>query len=174
MGNRAVIITDKIDMGLYLHWHGSPEQVQAFLSYCQLMKFCPPEWDCYGWAQLAKVIGNSIDRNRRSRGMSIGLFPISAPQKKPGQSLPFPQISPQLTSDWIDALSPGDNGIYVIRDWEIIQHLDVSQSDDPVSPETLLMLLKEINEYQTYHLPEEELVQYVREREAAHGQSFPA
>lgn len=83
MGNRAVIITESADMGLYLHWDGSPDQVQAFLSFCELMGYRSPETDGYGWAQLAKVIGNYIDENKRSRGLSIGLFSIRSPQHSP-------------------------------------------------------------------------------------------
>lgn len=65
MGNRAVITTSQskdvqtsIDIGVYLHWNGGRDSVEAFLSYCKLRGFRPPERDCYGWARLCQVIGN--------------------------------------------------------------------------------------------------------------------
>lgn len=43
MGNRAVITTSKstdiknsTDIGIYLHWNGGRDSVQAFLKYCEL------------------------------------------------------------------------------------------------------------------------------------------
>lgn len=169
MGNRAVIITEAADMGLYLHWEGSPEQVQAFLSFCHMMEYRPPEQDEYGWAQLAKVIGNYIDQNQRSHGLSIGLFPITSPRNSP-QNLPVnavvkeasageslhSRISPELLA----SLSPGDNGVYVIRQWEIILHVGGYSQDEPMMPCELLAWLKDINDCQPYHLPEKELKEY--------------
>lgn len=43
MGNRAVITTSKApdvsgakDLGIYLHWNGGRDSVEAFLKYCVL------------------------------------------------------------------------------------------------------------------------------------------
>lgn len=207
MGNRAVIITEDVDMGLYLHWDGSPYQVQAFLSFCDLMDYRPPETDNYGWAQLAKVIGNYIDGNTRSRGLSIGLFPIQTPMDSPEKSMVNPVVngfippengapadspknSPQfglfppenppsplekpgfrLSPEQISSISPGDNGIYVIRRWEIIHHIDGYEDDEALTASLLLTMLEDINNSQPFHLPERELEAYVRKMERAHGET---
>ena len=71
MGNRAVITIAHRDMsgniikrvkdtdiGVYLHWNGGYDSVNAFLTYCDIKGYRPPESDCYGWARLCQVIGN--------------------------------------------------------------------------------------------------------------------
>ena len=100
MGNRAVITTRKAGfnpansdaMGVYLHWNGGRDSVEAFLAYCKLKKFRSPEHDNYGWARLCQVIGNYF-----GGGLSIG-------------------IGPCCTLD-CDNL---DNGTYIIANWEIV------------------------------------------------------
>ena len=58
MGNRAVITTisaepkDSTAIGCYIHWNGGRDSVEAFLTYCKLKGYRPPETDCYGWARL--------------------------------------------------------------------------------------------------------------------------
>ena len=176
MGNRAVIITESADMGLYLHWDGSPNQVQAFLSFCELMGYRSPETDGYGWAQLAKVIGNYIDENKRSRGLSIGLFSIRSPQHSPKNTAEFraenDSLRPKggtslLSPEQIAAISPGDNGIYIIRQWKILQHLDCYQENELLPPSALLAWLEDINDCQPYQLPKEELEAYVQKKAGA-------
>jgi len=54
MGNRAVITLDK-RIGIYLHWNGGRDSVEAFLKYCELKGH---RTDSYGLARLAQVIGN--------------------------------------------------------------------------------------------------------------------
>ena len=100
MGNRAVITTRKAGVnpansdatGVYLHWNGGRDSVEAFLAYCKLKQFRSPENDNYGWARLCQVIGNYF-----GGGLSIG-------------------IGPCCTLD-CDNL---DNGTYIIADWEIV------------------------------------------------------
>ena len=65
MGNRAVITTstdinvsESNDIGVYLHWNGGRDSVEAFLLYCKLKGYRTPEYDNYGWARLCQVIGN--------------------------------------------------------------------------------------------------------------------
>lgn len=65
MGNRAVITASKDkdiqnsnDIGVYLHWNGGRDSVEAFLTYCKLRKFRAPDKDNYGWARLCQVISN--------------------------------------------------------------------------------------------------------------------
>lgn len=93
MGNRAVIRTEKNDIGVYLHWHGGRDSVEAFLAYCKMKRFRVPENDNYGWAYLCQVICNFFN----GTGLSVGI-------------------------DKVDCLDcdNGDNGVYIIKNWEII------------------------------------------------------
>lgn len=92
MGNRAVITTEQKQIGVYLHWNGGRDSVQAFLLYCKLRGFRAPENDCYGWARLCQVIGNYFGGD-----LSLGV-------------------------DKYDRLDTdnGDNGVYIIKDWGIV------------------------------------------------------
>lgn len=99
MGNRAVITTSKstdiensTDIGIYLHWNGGRDSVQAFLKYCELKGYRSPEKDNYGWARLCQVIGNFFGGE-----LSIGIDSCCS-----------------LDCDnW-------DNGVYIIKDWKIV------------------------------------------------------
>lgn len=99
MGNRAVITTQQgwtckeNNLGLYLHWNGGRDSVEAFLTYCKLHGYRPPESDNYGWASLATVISNFFGND----GLSIGLDIVNR----------------------LDCKN-GDNGVYVIKNWEIV------------------------------------------------------
>lgn len=96
MGNRAVITTrenfDNNGVGVYLHWNGGRDSVEAFLKYMRLRGFRAPSDDCYGWARLCQVIGNYL-----GGGLSIGVDTVN-----------------HLDMDnW-------DNGVYIIDDWDIV------------------------------------------------------
>lgn len=97
MGNRAVITTEARDLGVYLHWNGGRDSVEAFLKYCDLRGFRPPDSDEYGWARLCQVIANFMGAS----GLSVG-------------------ISRYTTDKQMD---PGDNGVYVTRGWEVVDHV---------------------------------------------------
>lgn len=94
MGNRAVITTsnNSNEIGVYLHWNGGRDSVQAFLKYCKLKGYRPPEYDDYGWARLCQVIGNFFGGST-----SIGIN----------------------TCRCLDC-NNGDNGVYIIKGWEIV------------------------------------------------------
>lgn len=92
MGNRAVITTPSKEIGVYLHWNGGRDSVEAFLTYCNLKGYRSPEGDCYGWARLCQVIGNFFGGDT-----SIGI-----------------DLYDRLDTDnW-------DNGVYIIKGWEIV------------------------------------------------------
>ncbi len=102
MGNRAVITTSTAldvsksqDLGLYLHWNGGRDSVEAFLKYCELQGFRSPDKSCYGWARLAQVIGNFFGTS--GGGLSVGIDRCC-----------------NLDCD------NGDNGVYVISGWAIV------------------------------------------------------
>lgn len=96
MGNRAVITTkenfENNGVGVYLHWNGDRDSVEAFLTYCQFKGYREPENDCYGWARLCQVIGNYFGGSS-----SIGIDNIT-----------------NLDADNYD------NGTYLIENWKIV------------------------------------------------------
>lgn len=97
MGNRAIIKTAGGHIGLYLHWNGGRDSVEAFLKYCDLRGFRSPETDGYGWARLAQVIGNFF-----GGGLSLGMVELSGDHD--GEYC--------------------DNGTYVIEKWQIVGRED--------------------------------------------------
>ena len=99
MGNRAVITASKEidiqkskDIGIYLHWNGGRDSVEAFLKYCELKGYRPPDKDNYGWARLCQVIGNFFGGTA-----SVGIDNCC-----------------NLDCDNYD------NGVYIIEDWKIV------------------------------------------------------
>lgn len=101
MGNRAVITTSKSlnitgtnDLGIYLHWNGGRDSVEAFLKYCELKGYPSPERDKRGWDCLCYVISN--------------FFGGSDIKAEPCRYLDC--------DNW-------DNGVYVIENWKIVNRL---------------------------------------------------
>ena len=99
MGNRAVITASKSryvagsnDLGVYLHWNGGRDSVEAFLKYCELAGLRSPTHDNYGYAGLVRVIANYFGD---------------------GLSLEVDTCSRLDCDNW-------DNGVYVIDGWEIV------------------------------------------------------
>lgn len=80
------------DLGVYLHYNGDPDSVKAFLIYCKICKFRPPEIVPYGWARLCQVIANYFGPH----GLSVGIDLM--------RNLP----------------TNTDYGVYVIKDWDIV------------------------------------------------------
>ena len=101
MGNRAVLTCNKNlrETGIYIHWNGGRDSVEAFLAYCDLKGFRKPEEDNYGWACLTRVISNffasSIDD-----GLSIGID----------------------NCKYLDC-DNWDNGVYIIKNWRIVDRI---------------------------------------------------
>jgi hypothetical protein len=92
MGNRAVIATTNKDLGIYLHWNGGRDSVEAFLAYCERQGYRSPGSDNYGWARLCQVIANFF-----GGGLCIGIDKYE-----------------KLDRD------NGDNGVYFIEGWKIV------------------------------------------------------
>lgn len=100
MGNRAVITASRSifvkgssDLGVYVHWNGGRDSVEGFLKYCRLQGFRSPETDSYGYARLVQVIANFFGGD----GLSVGV----------GRCCDLD------CENW-------DNGVYVIKNWEIV------------------------------------------------------
>lgn len=97
MGNRAVITTNENfvndGIGIYLHWNGGRDSVEAFLGYCKAQGYRSLTDDpSYGFARLAQVIGNFF-----GGGASVGINKVSC-----------------LDCD------NGDNGVYIVDGWDIV------------------------------------------------------
>ena len=94
MGNRAVIKTAKNDIGIYLHWNGGRDSINALLATCDIQGYASPERDSYGWAYLCGLCALFFGMS----GQSLGII---ADVKKFG--------------------SAGcDNGAYIIENWHIV------------------------------------------------------
>lgn len=98
MGNRAVITTrenfENNGIGVYVHWNGGRNSVEAFLKYCKDSRFRAPDEDCYGWARLVQTIANFFGPD----GLSVGVDTVN-----------------NLDCD------NGDNGVYIIKGWKIVE-----------------------------------------------------
>ena len=119
MGDRAIITNKSRSIGVYLHWDGNINRVRAFLKYCELRKVRAD--DDYQWARLCQVIGNYIGGE-----LSLG-------------------VSKYTTDEYMD---PGDNGIYVIDGWDIIEHICAYEDDDVYSEEDFIDLLCVVDQAQ--------------------------
>ena len=119
MGNRAVISTRDKKIGVYLHWNGGRDSVEAFLAYCKIKGYRPPEYDCYGWARLCQVIGNYFGGE-----CSIGIDRYEC----------------------LD-IDNGDNGVYIIENWEIVDRIYMEHPEQQ-SRYDLEEMLFDINEAQ--------------------------
>lgn len=97
MGNRAVITTkenfENNGIGIYLHYNGGRDSVEAFLTYCKI-KGCRNTTDDpeYSFARLVQTIANFFGGTT-----SIGIG---------------------LVND-LDC-NNGDNGVYIVEDWKIV------------------------------------------------------
>ena len=96
MGNRAVITSkenfENNGIGIYLHWNGGRDSIEAFLKYCELKGYREPTSDCYGWARLTQVIANFFGGST-----SLGVDVVN-----------------NLDCDNYD------NGVYIIDGWNIV------------------------------------------------------
>ena len=96
MGSRAVVTTPKREIGLYLHWNGGRDTVEPLLRYCELKGYRAPSADSYGWARLDQVAGNFFGGT-----CSVGIDAYTTDSR----------------------MNPGDNGIYVIESWSIVERI---------------------------------------------------
>ena len=127
MGNRAVITACKnkepqctYDIGVYLHWYGGRDSVEAILAYCEAKGYRAPDTDCYGWARLCQVIGNTLGGT-----LSVGID----------------------CCKWLDC-DNGDNGTYIISGWAIVDRKYFDGVEQDASEELFYEFLKQINDHQ--------------------------
>ena len=95
MGNRAIVTTAEKKLGIYLHWNGGRDSVEAFLAYCALKGYRSLTGDpAYGFARLAQVVGNFF-----GGGLSVGI----------------------VAGEEIEGMAAGlDNGVYIVDGWRIV------------------------------------------------------
>ena len=154
MGNRAVITTPKNynnnGVGVYLHWNGGRDSVEAFLEYMKLKGHRPPDEDCYGWARLCQVIGNFFGGTT-----SVGIDTVDHLD----------------TNNW-------DNGTYIIRGWDIVDRKDFDGTEqDQYLMSEMLKAIDEISSEGVYDMniewitpsSEEELVTTIHDLAAKYG-----
>ena len=106
MGNRAVITNwvagetqEQFEsgknprIGIYVHWNGGRDSIEAFLMYCKMKEYRMPTCDNYGWARLCQVIANFFGGST-----SVGI-------------------------DMVEHLDCDnyDNGVYLINGWTIVE-----------------------------------------------------
>ena len=124
MGNRAIIQTrdsyENEGIGIYLHWNGGRDSVEAFLKYCELRGFRSPDVDNYGWARLCQVIGNFF-----SGTSSIGIDNFTK-----------------------DAGEWQDNGTYIIEGWKIVGRECWDETWEEQNDYDLVHMLLDIDECQ--------------------------
>lgn len=139
MGNRAVISTEDKQIGVYLHWNGGRDSVEAFLTYCKLKGYRPPEQDDYGWARLCQIIGNFFGGD-----LSLGIDKF--------EKLHYDNL---------------DNGTYIIKNWEIIDRQYIDDRFEEQQEYDLKDMLLDINERQPQHdqLPTETIEEYFKTKE---------
>ena len=118
MGNRAVITTRDKNIGVYLHWNGGRDSVEAFLKYCESNGYRTPERDNYGWARLCQIIGNYFGGE-----LSLGIDKYE-----------------KLDRD------NGDNGVYIIENWKIVDREFIDWPEQ--NEYDLISMLRDINNHQ--------------------------
>lgn len=100
MGNRAVICSEKqwamrhtSGCGIYLHWNGGRDSIEAFIKYCQLKRFRTFDYDySYGYARFVQVVSNFFGGS-----LNVGVGRL------------------------MDLDCQGDNGVYIIGNgWKIV------------------------------------------------------
>ena len=124
MGNRAVITTkenfENNGIGIYVHYCGDLESIEAFLTYCKIIGARQPENDDYGWATLSRVIGNYFGD---TTGIGINVI------------------------NQLDTCN-GDNGTYIIKDWQIVDRYYSEGLKSNITYEELIDKLLDIDSCQ--------------------------
>lgn len=125
MGNRAVITTREnwmhYGVGVYLHWNGGRDSVEAFLKYCELKGYRSPDQDCYGWARLCQVVGNFFGGST-----SVGIDGL-----------------------WHLDRDNGDNGVYIIEGWKIVGRYNFNgEEQDNYKMDEMLLSIDEHMPYE--------------------------
>ena len=121
MGNRAIITTRenyKNDgAGIYLHWNGGRDSVEAFLTYCRKKGYRDPVSDDeYALAPLVQVVANFF-----GGATSVGIVNARC-------------------------MAGDDNGVYIVgENWEIVGREEIGNGFIEQDVYPLEEMLKEID-----------------------------
>lgn len=127
MGNRAVLIAYDTTpenannkVGVYLHWHGSESDVKEFLDEAKRRQIRTLDEDqSYFWARFVQTVTDMITEQEQKywskSGVEHNCYECS------------------VGCDVVTNLDTHnyDNGVYYIKDFEIVKHTDGSEFDMP-------------------------------------------
>lgn len=104
MGNRGFVTTENGNYGIYFHWNGGRDSIEAFVKYAKLTQIpCPhgryADGELYSWQRFATLVENA--------GFNPEIQRIEAEMKNE---------TGRLKDDYWGT----DNGIYYLKDWEIV------------------------------------------------------
>lgn len=84
MGNRAVVVSHDTTkenanekIGIYLHWHGSPEDIEHVLNIAKGKIRGVDDDPQYFWARFCQIFANEIDGDSGQGNASIGIGIVS-------------------------------------------------------------------------------------------------
>lgn len=119
MGNRAIIKPKNKNIGVYLHWNGGIDSVEAFLEYCKL-KGHRSFTDSYGVARFCQVVGNYFGGS-----CSIGI-----------------ETEVYSLEHYVNEMCL-DNGLYVVDGWEIVERVCPSDGREGYDRTEMLIAIDE-------------------------------
>ena len=117
MGNTAFIKARAKNIGVYLHWNGGIDSVEAFLEYCKMKGYRSFD-DSYGLARFCQVVGNFFGGS-----CSLGIETMVHPTE--------------------DIASGYDNGIYEVEGWEIVNRISAPQGREGYDRKEMLIGIDE-------------------------------
>lgn len=121
MGNRAVVLPKGSTVGVYLHWNGGPDSVEAFLEYCKLRRFRSfggENRDGYGMARFVQVVANFFGGT-----LSIGI-----------------EENCEETEEWAEYI---DNGVYVVDGWDVVKRIGATDYREGYDRKEMLLSIDE-------------------------------
>ncbi len=148
MGNRAVLVWkdenghyDDNTMGVYLHWNGGRDSIEAFLAYCQMKDLkSPSENVSIGIENFISVVAGFFSSN---------------------QSIYVGKLSGLDQDNY-------DNGVYVCDGWKIVDRKYMHGSEQ--KQYDFSEMLRAINNGQTDPLDEPDLDQKIEAYRKEHAQ----
>ncbi|AUI01352.1 hypothetical protein H2C43_07195 [Corynebacterium glutamicum] len=99
MSNNALLVANEADIGLYLHWNGGRDSIEAFLAYAAYAQL-PPINENNDWLPpFITVLKNFFGND----GSGVYLEPVN--------------------QDYLDGIDY-DNGVYMLDDYEITERIN--------------------------------------------------
>lgn len=115
MGNRAVIVSHDTTkenanekIGIYVHWHGSPEDIEHVLNIAKDKIRNIDDDPQYFWARFCQIFANEIDGDSGQGDCSIGIGIVSH----------------------LDTHNYNNGVYYIDSNFEIVKNTDGSEFDE--------------------------------------------